>query len=225
LSRRDLPDLVPEGLTDRSQAIYCLEQVQSRIRPVGDGMILTHGRLVVLIVARLSDPIIPCPTGRFPFSHGYQAINCLATITSPSGTKTLKSLRDKDSQVPSGQQAFNTCPHFRPRIGPFSRTRTAARLSSPKSCPTKLPVCRLKTSVASEVGTTRTRTMKRGAALSWASVSFIASFEDGIWDERSDKQTQLRRTAEAKIQEGLASSSWAWCSTEELQASRQRIGR
>jgi len=39
------------------------------------------------MVARLSDPIIPYPTGRFPFSHGYQAINCLATIG--------KSLRDK----------------------------------------------------------------------------------------------------------------------------------
>jgi hypothetical protein len=32
------------------------------------------------IVARLSDPIIPCLTGRFPFMDGYQAINCLATI-------------------------------------------------------------------------------------------------------------------------------------------------
>jgi hypothetical protein len=30
-------------LSDRSQAIYCLEQVQSRIRPVGHGLILTHG--------------------------------------------------------------------------------------------------------------------------------------------------------------------------------------
>jgi hypothetical protein len=39
------------------------------------------------MVARLSDPIIPYPTGRFPFSHLYQAINCLATIG--------KSLRDK----------------------------------------------------------------------------------------------------------------------------------
>jgi hypothetical protein len=36
-------DFVPEGLNDRSQAIYCLEQVQSRIRPVGHGLILTHG--------------------------------------------------------------------------------------------------------------------------------------------------------------------------------------
>ena len=34
-SRMDLSDFVPEGLYDRSQAIYCLEPVQSRIRPVG----------------------------------------------------------------------------------------------------------------------------------------------------------------------------------------------
>src|SRR5258708_8604291 len=40
---------------------------QSRIRPVGHGLILTPGCLIVLIVARLSDPIIPCPTGRFAF--------------------------------------------------------------------------------------------------------------------------------------------------------------
>jgi hypothetical protein len=72
--------LCPRGTADRSQAIYCLEPVQSSIRPVGHGLILTHGEVFVLIVARLSDPIIPCPSGRFPFSHGYQAINCLATI-------------------------------------------------------------------------------------------------------------------------------------------------
>jgi hypothetical protein len=47
---------VPEGPNDRSQAIYCLEQVRLKIRPVGHGLILTHGWLVVLIVARLSDP-------------------------------------------------------------------------------------------------------------------------------------------------------------------------
>jgi hypothetical protein len=35
--------IVPQGLNDRSQAIYCLEQVQSRIRPVGHGLILAHG--------------------------------------------------------------------------------------------------------------------------------------------------------------------------------------
>jgi len=30
-----LSDFVPEGLNDRSQAIYCLECVQTEIRPVG----------------------------------------------------------------------------------------------------------------------------------------------------------------------------------------------
>jgi hypothetical protein len=34
---------VPKGLNDRSQAIYCLEPVPSRIRPVGHGLILTPG--------------------------------------------------------------------------------------------------------------------------------------------------------------------------------------
>src|SRR5258707_5700096 len=58
-------------------------------------MILAHGLFVVLIVARPSDPIIPCPTGRFPFLHEYQAINCLSTIP-------LSLLRD-------------TCPFLYPR--------------------------------------------------------------------------------------------------------------
>jgi hypothetical protein len=51
----------------KDMAIHCLDQAQSRIRPVGHGLILTHGRLIVLIVARLWDGIIPSPTGRFPF--------------------------------------------------------------------------------------------------------------------------------------------------------------
>jgi hypothetical protein len=57
----------PEGTNDGSQAIHCLERDQSRIRPVGHGLIPTLGGLIVLMVARLSDPIIPYPTGRFPF--------------------------------------------------------------------------------------------------------------------------------------------------------------
>jgi hypothetical protein len=32
-----------DGTNDRSQAIYCLERVQSRIRPVGHGLILIPG--------------------------------------------------------------------------------------------------------------------------------------------------------------------------------------
>ena len=33
----------PEGTNEGSQAIYCLEHVQSRIRPVGHGVIPTPG--------------------------------------------------------------------------------------------------------------------------------------------------------------------------------------
>jgi hypothetical protein len=35
-------ETVTLGLSDGSQAIYCLEQVQSRIRPVGHGLIQTQ---------------------------------------------------------------------------------------------------------------------------------------------------------------------------------------
>ena len=51
----------PEGTNDRSQPrkLLGLERVQSRIRPVGHGVIRTPGGLIVLMVARLSDPIIP----------------------------------------------------------------------------------------------------------------------------------------------------------------------
>jgi len=38
-SRRDLSDFVPEGLNDRSQAIYCLDCAHEAIRPVGYGLI------------------------------------------------------------------------------------------------------------------------------------------------------------------------------------------
>jgi hypothetical protein len=37
--KRDLSELVPEGLNDRSQAIYCLGFVKKLIRPVGNGVI------------------------------------------------------------------------------------------------------------------------------------------------------------------------------------------
>jgi hypothetical protein len=38
--RRGLPGFVPEGLNDRSQAIYCLVSVQKGDRPVGHGMMV-----------------------------------------------------------------------------------------------------------------------------------------------------------------------------------------
>src|SRR5258708_366866 len=65
---------------------------------------------------------------------------------SPSGTKSDKSRRDGVSRAtkrilpsysPFGTKTPNTCPQTR-RAKSFSRTRTATRLSSPKSCPTKL---------------------------------------------------------------------------------------
>jgi hypothetical protein len=40
---KDARVFVPEGLEDRSQAIYCLESVQKGIRPVGDGMMGPKG--------------------------------------------------------------------------------------------------------------------------------------------------------------------------------------
>jgi len=94
-SRRDLWDLVPEGLNDRSdstelaevQAIYCLEQVQSR-NPSRRARSDPYPRLISR--PDRSTPTGPnhtVPYGTVPFLHGYQAINCLATI--------IQSLRDE----------------------------------------------------------------------------------------------------------------------------------
>jgi hypothetical protein len=62
----ELPVCCPEGTNDGSQAIYCLERNQSRIRPVGHGLIPTPSRLIVLVVARLSDPTHTVPYGTVP---------------------------------------------------------------------------------------------------------------------------------------------------------------
>jgi hypothetical protein len=67
-----------------AQAIYCLEQVQSKIRPVGHGLILTHGWLVVLIVARLSDPITPSLRDR-SFLNGFQPRKLAYDHSVPTG--------------------------------------------------------------------------------------------------------------------------------------------
>jgi|ERR1700722_3378396 len=40
-----------EGTNDRSQAIYCLEGVKSRIHPLGNGLIPTLGWSIVQVVA------------------------------------------------------------------------------------------------------------------------------------------------------------------------------
>src|SRR5258707_2201025 len=86
LSVRDSRVFVPEGLNDRSQAIYCLECFQKGDPSRRDGVSRATRYIPAIVEERPVDPIIPCPTGRFPFLHGYQAINCLATI--------IQSLRD-----------------------------------------------------------------------------------------------------------------------------------
>jgi len=84
-----LPVCCPEGTSDRSQAIYCLET-----RPVGNPSRRARSDPYPGLINRRNRgaPIGPnhtVPTGRFPFSHRYQAINCLATF--------ITSLRDKDA--------------------------------------------------------------------------------------------------------------------------------
>jgi hypothetical protein len=71
------------------------KHVQSRIRPVGHGLILTPDGLTVLIVARLSDPIITSLRD-VPVFARFQAINCLAAIIQSLRDKVLWSLRDNN---------------------------------------------------------------------------------------------------------------------------------
>jgi hypothetical protein len=101
---------VPEGLNDRSQAIYCLEQAHHGHRPVRDGMIVA----LVSVFAFCATGSQAFPTSRqrgksgltilIPslrdgsFLYTIQAMNCLATI--------IQSLRDK-----SGRLHFSTVRH------------------------------------------------------------------------------------------------------------------
>jgi hypothetical protein len=83
---------VPEGPDDGSQAIYCLEQVQSRIRPVGYGMIGWREEAIVSDSAPSVAPqITPFPTGRIMSTH-YQAFHAWLPSFRPSGTNTSASL-------------------------------------------------------------------------------------------------------------------------------------
>ena len=77
---------------------------KKKFRPVGNGMIGSARAFCDLgrgidRVAQLT----PYPTGRFLFVDTFQAVNCLATINSPSGTTSGDSPRDKVRQLPSGQ--------------------------------------------------------------------------------------------------------------------------
>jgi hypothetical protein len=70
--------LVPKRPNDSSdstelaevQAIYCLEQVQSEIRPVGHGLILTPGLINRPDVSERFGPNHTVPDGTDPFSIG-----------------------------------------------------------------------------------------------------------------------------------------------------------
>jgi hypothetical protein len=59
--------LRPVGTNDRSQAIYCLEQVQLRIRPVGDGMIGSGRRATIRDDKSTRGKDQTVPTGRIHF--------------------------------------------------------------------------------------------------------------------------------------------------------------
>ena len=77
---------VPEGPDDGSQAIYCLEQVQSRIRPGGYGM--TGWREEAIVPGSgpsVAPQITPFPTGRIMFTQ-YQAFHAWLPSFRPSET-------------------------------------------------------------------------------------------------------------------------------------------
>jgi hypothetical protein len=106
LSRRALPGFVPEGLNDRSQAIYCLVTVQKGNRPVGHGMIGSNRRATIRTI---NQPWVRIrPSLRDGFS-----------IESVPGNK----LPGCDHSVPSGQSP--TVPSLPESTGDcFGRTRT-----------------------------------------------------------------------------------------------------
>jgi hypothetical protein len=83
-----LPGFVPEGLNDRSQAIYCLVSVQKGNRPVGHGMIGSNRRATIRTINQPWATIIPSLRDG-SVSTQFQAINCLATI--------IQSLRDANT--------------------------------------------------------------------------------------------------------------------------------
>src|SRR5258707_15417354 len=114
-------------------------------RPVGYGMIGSDRRATIRTINQPGVGIRPCPTGRILDWTRFQAINCLATIISPFGT--------------TNRQYLSTFSNPHHSAHTESRTRTA--------CPTKLYLPRLAALLASEVGTTRTRTKRlvRGATL------------------------------------------------------------
>ena len=77
---------VPEGPDEGSQAIYCMEQVQSRIRPGGCGLIGWREEAIVSDSGPSVAPqITPFHTGRIMSTH-YQAFHAWLPSLRPSGT-------------------------------------------------------------------------------------------------------------------------------------------
>src|SRR5258708_28029978 len=76
---------VPEGLNDRSQAIYCLERRPNTAVPLGYGVMGFEERGGATMASPVAHLGIPWqrsyrPYGTDPFSTQFPAINCLATI-------------------------------------------------------------------------------------------------------------------------------------------------
>ncbi len=159
--------------SDRRSTIRTTNQRWVRIKPCPIG---TDSRLNLFQAINCLDfgelsrvaTIILVPPGQSP--------------TTPFGTKPDKPLRDELETHPAAARRplripnplggcnsdlaqYSITPSLRVaasedslprrRLGEGGRTRTAARLSSPKSCPTKLVFCRLQTPMASEAGKTR----------------------------------------------------------------------
>jgi hypothetical protein len=82
------PDFFPEGLNDRSQAIYCLGKIPIEVRPVGNGMIrvpdLFHHPRSNNAIDRSNQTV---PTGRDRYLARVQAFHAWLPSLSPSGTK------------------------------------------------------------------------------------------------------------------------------------------
>jgi hypothetical protein len=128
LSRRDSRAFVPEGLNDRSQAIYCLERVQKGAPSRRDGMSRPTRCIYAQGIRTSRRPIIPFPTGRNlffvatrHFVPGYlRLVPQGQSPTSPFGTKTLNSCpRSRLHIIPKNLRARAR------RRGRFGRTASS----------------------------------------------------------------------------------------------------
>src|SRR5260221_11262274 len=98
-----------------------------------------------------------------PLQHPYPLRGCNSGLGQYSNTPARNASRS---------DAGGPTLHHSARPDSRTTTRTATRLSSPKSCPTKLVVCRLQTPMASEVG--RTKRLVRAVGLDGGFLLFKA---------------------------------------------------